>query len=169
MPHSFVQCQHVQLVHDARAHLHQPMPMPEQLPQIPIFLVRYPDSWKAVFHQESLELNSCWLDAAAFAQALRRVRACSVARLNSFSVIPASLSLRESCMRETCTCSLSGGRRPARKRASSDPTAMNLRKVAPALRVPTSVRILVSIGSGHKCRRCASKCIYSHQSVSTAN
>jgi len=27
-------------------------------------------------------------------------------------------------MRETRTCSLSGGRRPARKRASSDPTAI---------------------------------------------
>jgi hypothetical protein len=25
-------------------------------------------------------------------------------------------------MQETCTCSLGGGRRPARKRASSDPT-----------------------------------------------
>jgi len=43
----------VQLIHDARAHLHQPMPMPEQLPQIPIFPARYPDSWKAVFDQES--------------------------------------------------------------------------------------------------------------------
>jgi hypothetical protein len=30
--------------------------------------------------------------------------------------------LCESCMRENCTCSLGGGRRPARKRASSDPT-----------------------------------------------
>jgi len=28
-------------------------------------------------------------------------------------------------MRENRTCSLSGGRRPARKRASSDPTPMN--------------------------------------------
>jgi hypothetical protein len=28
-------------------------------------------------------------------------------------------------MREICTCSLGGGRRLARKRASSDPTAMN--------------------------------------------
>jgi hypothetical protein len=54
--------------------------------------------------------------------ALRRVRACSVDRFNSFSCIPASLSLRESCMQETCTCSLGGGRRLARKRASSDPT-----------------------------------------------
>src|SRR5579863_6945860 len=31
--------------------------------------------------------------------------------------------LRESCMRENRTCSLGGGRRPARERASSDPTA----------------------------------------------
>jgi len=35
------------------------------------------------------------------------------------------VSLRESCIREMCTCSLSGGRRLARKRASSDPTSMN--------------------------------------------
>jgi RNA-directed DNA polymerase len=33
------------------------------------------------------------------------------------------LHLRESCMPENGTCSLSGGRRPARQRASSDPTA----------------------------------------------
>jgi hypothetical protein len=32
------------------------------------------------------------------------------------------LHLRESCMPENGTCSLSGGRRPARQRASSDPT-----------------------------------------------
>ena len=34
-------------------------------------------------------------------------------------------SLRESCIREKRTCSLSGGRRPARKRTCSDPTPMN--------------------------------------------
>jgi hypothetical protein len=34
--------------------------------------------------------------------------------------------LCESCMRENCTCSLGGGRRPARERASSDPTPMKL-------------------------------------------
>src|SRR5215467_15681233 len=34
------------------------------------------------------------------------------------------LNLRESCIRENCTCSLGGGRRVARKRASSDPTLM---------------------------------------------
>jgi len=34
-------------------------------------------------------------------------------------------SHRESCIRENRPCSLSGGRRPARKRASSDPTPMN--------------------------------------------
>src|ERR1700694_3535085 len=64
------------------------------------------------------------LDAAVSAQALWRVRACPLDQLNSFSSIPASLSLRESCMRENRTCSLSGGRRLARKRASSDPTAV---------------------------------------------
>ena len=32
------------------------------------------------------------------------------------------MCLRESCTRETRTCSLGGGRRPARERASSDPT-----------------------------------------------
>jgi len=50
---------------------------------------------------------------------------CPLDQLNSFSRIPASLSLRESCMRENRTCSLSGGRRLARKRASSDPTAVS--------------------------------------------
>jgi len=55
-------------------------------------------------------------------QVVRRVRACPIALLNTFSCILASLSLRESCMHEMCTCSLRGGRRPARKRASSDPT-----------------------------------------------
>jgi hypothetical protein len=34
------------------------------------------------------------------------------------------VSLRESCMRENRTCSLSGGRWPARKRATSDPTPL---------------------------------------------
>src|SRR5882762_7201221 len=62
------------------------------------------------------------LETAACDQALRRVRACSADRFNSFSCIPASMSLRESCLHEMCTGSLGGGRRLARKRASSDPT-----------------------------------------------
>jgi hypothetical protein len=41
---------------------------------------------------------------------------------DSFVGISERLSLRESCIREKCTCSLSGGQRLARKRASSDPT-----------------------------------------------
>src|ERR1035437_5765963 len=40
------------------------------------------------------------------------------------------MDLRESCMRENRTCSLGGERRPARKRASSDPTAGNKRRRA---------------------------------------
>ena len=42
--------------------------------------------------------------------------------INSFYCISEVVSLRESCIRENRPCSLSGGRRPARKRASSDPT-----------------------------------------------
>jgi hypothetical protein len=42
----------MQLIHETRAHLDQPMPMPEQLPQVAIFCVRYPDPRKAIFHQQ---------------------------------------------------------------------------------------------------------------------
>src|SRR5262249_39827279 len=61
----------------------------------------------------------------------RRVRACESRSINSFSRIPACLNLRESCIRETRTCSLSGGRRPARWRASSDPTKNMAESVTP--------------------------------------
>ena len=44
--------------------------------------------------------------------------------------------LCESCMRENCTCSLSGGRRPAHQRASSDPTAAKARNGAGAKGLP---------------------------------
>ena len=62
------------------------------------------------------------LETAAEANALRRVWACEPCSVDSFSCISVQRALRESCMRENRTCSLSGGRRPARKRASSDPT-----------------------------------------------
>jgi Group II intron, maturase-specific domain len=68
-------------------------------------------------------LAQCWLETVACDQALRRVRACSIVRFNSFSCISASLNLCESCLCEMCTGSLGGGRRPARERASSDPTS----------------------------------------------
>src|SRR5947207_6698862 len=42
----------MQLVHDARAHLHQPMAMPQQLPQIAILRIWYPDPREAIFQQE---------------------------------------------------------------------------------------------------------------------
>jgi hypothetical protein len=45
-----------------------------------------------------------------------------------------SKCLRESCMRENRTYSLSGGRWPARKRATSDPTGHVVGKVSEALR-----------------------------------
>jgi hypothetical protein len=44
------------------------------------------------------------------------------------------MSLRESCMRENCTYSLSGGRWLARKRATSDPTVRQRMKAQTVLR-----------------------------------
>jgi len=40
------------LIHDPRPHLHQPMPVPQQLPQITIPRTRYPDSRKPIFQQQ---------------------------------------------------------------------------------------------------------------------
>jgi hypothetical protein len=42
----------MQLIHDARAYLHQPVAMPEQLPQVPVGGVRHPDPGKPIFHQQ---------------------------------------------------------------------------------------------------------------------
>src|ERR1700719_4165392 len=78
-------------------------------------------------------LAQCGLETASCVPALRRVRARSLTLFNSFAHILASLSLRESCLHEMCTGSLGGGRRPARKRASSDPR-----------RVPVAGRVLVT-------------------------
>jgi hypothetical protein len=43
----------MQLIHHASAHLNQPMTMPQQLPQIAILCIRYPDPGKAVFHHQA--------------------------------------------------------------------------------------------------------------------
>jgi hypothetical protein len=42
----------MQLIHDARAHLYQSVSMPQQLPQIPIRCVRYPDPGETALHHE---------------------------------------------------------------------------------------------------------------------
>jgi hypothetical protein len=42
----------VQLVHHARPHLHQPMPMPQQLPRVAVLPVRHPDAPEAAFHHQ---------------------------------------------------------------------------------------------------------------------
>ena len=42
----------MQLVHDSRAHLHQAVPMPQQLLQVPIDRVWYPDPRKTIFHHQ---------------------------------------------------------------------------------------------------------------------
>src|ERR1700751_104526 len=69
-------------------------------------------------------LAQCRLEMAAPDDALRRVRACQPSWINSFYRNSEAVSLRESCIRENRPCSLSGGRRPARERASSDPTSI---------------------------------------------
>jgi hypothetical protein len=43
----------LQLVHDPRARLHHPVPVPQQLPHIAILPARHPDLRKAIFHHQS--------------------------------------------------------------------------------------------------------------------
>src|SRR5215467_1620124 len=45
----------MQLIHHPRAHLHQAMSMPQQLPQVPILCVRHPYSRKTIFHHQPQE------------------------------------------------------------------------------------------------------------------
>ena len=54
--------------------------------------------------------------------ALINLTGAVLAPLGRAWIVSRSLCLRESCMRENRTYSLSGGRWPARKRATSDPT-----------------------------------------------
>jgi len=37
---------------NSRPHLHQPVPVPQELPQVSILRIRYPDPRKAVLHQQ---------------------------------------------------------------------------------------------------------------------
>src|SRR5262249_5583553 len=48
----------LELIHDSRAHLHQPMPVPQQLSQIPILRTRNPDFRKAIFQQQLQQQSS---------------------------------------------------------------------------------------------------------------
>ena len=53
----------LQLVHDPRARLHHPVPMPQQLPQISILPARHPDLPKAIFEhqtQNQLRVRFCF-------------------------------------------------------------------------------------------------------------
>ena len=60
-----------------------------------------------------------------------------LAPLDKAWTVSRSLCFRESCMRENRTYSLSGGRWPARKRATSDPTAvMGVQQNAPGGKGP---------------------------------
>jgi hypothetical protein len=51
---AFVHGQRLQLIGDPCAHLHQSMPVPEQLLQISILRTRYPDPRKAIFNRSVL-------------------------------------------------------------------------------------------------------------------
>src|SRR5258708_4245250 len=78
-------------------------------------------------------LAQLWLETTAGVGALWPVWAGKSDRIDSFSCVLDSLSLRESRVRENCMHGLSGGRRPARKRASSDPTVHLLGEASEAL------------------------------------
>jgi hypothetical protein len=49
---TFVQRYRLQLIHDSRARLHHAMPMPQQLPQIPVLPVRHPDLRKVILQHQ---------------------------------------------------------------------------------------------------------------------
>jgi hypothetical protein len=49
---ALVHRQRLQLIHDPCAHLHQPVPVPQQLTHITIFRTGYPDARKAIFHHQ---------------------------------------------------------------------------------------------------------------------
>ena len=55
---AFVHRQRLQLIHDSRAHLHQPMPVLQQLPQIPILGTRYPDLREVIFQHQPQQESS---------------------------------------------------------------------------------------------------------------
>jgi len=67
----------MQLVHHPRAHLHQPMPMPQQLSIVAVLRIRYPDPRKTVFHQKAQQqlriLPIRLLLARSLAANLRRI------------------------------------------------------------------------------------------------
>jgi hypothetical protein len=50
---NFVERHPVQLIHHPGAHLHQPVSMPQQLSQIAILCVGYPDSRETIFDHRS--------------------------------------------------------------------------------------------------------------------
>ncbi len=62
------------------------------------------------------------LERFALSAVIRRVRTGQLDSVNPVPCVSVELSLCESCMRQNRTCSLSGGRWSARKRATSDPT-----------------------------------------------
>src|SRR5215469_8219122 len=52
-PQPFVEGDRLQLIHDAGPRLHHAVPVPQQLPQIPVVPAWYPDPRKTIFHQQA--------------------------------------------------------------------------------------------------------------------
>ena len=83
--------------------------------------------------------------------ALINLTGAVLAPLGRAWIVSRSLCLRESCMRENRTYSLSGGRWPARKCATSDPTtagcpSTSLDKTAAKL-MPANNRIMLPVST----------------------
>src|SRR6516164_4936326 len=68
------------------------------------------------------------LETTAGSATIRRVRAGQLGRANSFFGVPEVMHPRDSCTREICTCSLGGGRRPARGRPCAPPPTRQRRR-----------------------------------------
>src|SRR5580692_5968323 len=92
---AFVQRHRLQLVHDPRARLHHAMPVPQQLPQIPILPARYPDLREAIFqHQLQNQLRIL---------AIRLLLAYSLRPdLRCISDPQLEVELREQSLKPTC-------------------------------------------------------------------
>src|SRR6202162_1233858 len=66
---AFIHRQRLQLIHNPRAHLHQPMPMPQQLSQVTILRTGYPDPRKIIFPQQSQQQSGVLPVGLLFAHA----------------------------------------------------------------------------------------------------
>jgi len=50
---AFIEGDRLQLIHDPSTGLHHAVPVPQQLPQIPVFPARHPDLRETIFEQQT--------------------------------------------------------------------------------------------------------------------